>query len=106
MTQAPPDLAGLVRQGRTAMAAPLAERVHACLSVLPLLVEALDYVATRQAQLREIRAELTMAVRELREKVWEAQRTDPNVTYMNANVHRALLRVNQVLDRLDKVLTE
>lgn len=88
------------------MAAPAVERVHACLTVMPKLVDALDRVALYQTELRDVRLDLTTAVRNLREEVWKAQKLHPDVTYRSAQVHAALGRVNLVLDRLDRLIFE
>jgi hypothetical protein len=98
------ELFDLVAEGHAALAAPVFERVSLALAVLPKLVAALDRVALYQHEMREIRSELTLAVRKLREEVWEAQKTHPEVTYRSAKVHAALVRVNEILGKLDRLI--
>lgn len=100
------ELFDLVAEGHAAMAAPAIERVHACLMVMPKLVDALDRVSLYQTELRDVRTDLTTAVRTLREEVWKAQKQHPEVTYRSAQVHAALKKVNEVLDRLDRLIFE
>jgi hypothetical protein len=100
------ELLDLVAEGRAALAAPTIQRVHACLTVLPKLVDALDRVALYQHELRDIRAALTVKVRALREEVWKAQKMHPEVTYRSAQVHRAVQDISVELDRLDRLLYE
>ena len=100
------DLLGLVKEGRQALAAPAFDRVHLALVVLPKLVDALDRVALYQVELRQVRVELTAAVRTLREEVWEAQKQHPQVTYRAAHVQKAMTEVNRILDKLDTMLYE
>jgi hypothetical protein len=73
---------------------------------MPKLVEALDRVSLYQTELRDVRSDLTAAVRQLREEVWKAQKLHPEVTYRSAQVHAALIRVNEILDRLDRLIFE
>lgn len=99
-------LLDLVAEGKHALAAPAFERVHLCLVVLPRLVEALDRVALYQVELRQVRVDLTAAVRHLREEVWAAQKKHPEVTYRVAHVQKAMSDVHAILDRLDRLLYE
>jgi hypothetical protein len=103
-TVADDDLLDLVAEGRAALAAPSIQRVHACLTVLPRLVDALDRVALYQLELREIRQSLTTKVRKLREEVWAAQKMHPEVTYRSAQVQQAIQAIGADLDRLDRLL--
>lgn len=98
------ELLDLVSEGYAALAAPAIERVHACLTVLPRIVEALDRVSRYQTELRDVRSDLTAAVRHLREEVWKAQKVNPEATYRAAHVHAALKKVTEVLDRLDRLI--
>lgn len=98
------ELIDLVSEGRAAMAAPIQGRVSACFEVLPRLVDALDRVATYQTELRQVRSDLTAAVRNLRVEVWKAQKVNPECTYNNANVHAALVKVNEILAKLDRLI--
>lgn len=98
------DLLDLVAEGRSALAAPAIERVHAALTVLPKLVDALDRVALYQVELRQVRVDLTDAVKRLRDEVREAQKMHPEVTYRSAQVRKAMGDVNDILDRLDRLL--
>lgn len=98
------DLFDLVAEGRAALAAPAVERVHACLVVLPKIVEALDRVAMYQLEMRDVRKELTIAIGKLREEVRQAQAMHPEVTYRSAQVRLALVNVTQILDKLDRLI--
>lgn len=98
------ELIDLVSEGRAAMAAPIQSRVSACFEVLPRLVDALDRISLYQTELRHVRSDLTAAVRKLREEVWKAQKVNPDCTYNNANVHAALIKVNEILGKLDRLI--
>lgn len=100
------DLLDLVAEGRAALAAPTIQRVHACLVILPKLVDALDRVAQQQEQLREIRRSLTVKVGKLRSEVHAAQKQHPDVTYRSAHVQRAIREIAEDLNRLDALLAE
>ena len=106
MTPDSPDhrLLDLVERGHYALAAAPVERVHAALTVLPELVSALDRVCQDRHEYRQLRLDLTRAVREFREAVWDVQRQHLHVTYNAAAVQRALDRVNRLLLQLDEVL--
>lgn len=98
------DLLDLLAEGQAALAQPVMSRVSAVLTVAPLLVDALDRVCQYQVELRDTRRELTVAVREFREAVWEAQKAHPEVTYRAAHVQTTLRRVSELLDRLDRLI--
>lgn len=98
------DLFDLVSEGRAALAAPAIERVHACLVVLPKLVDALERVALYQTELKDVRKDLSTAVGTLREEVRKAQELHPEVTYRSAQVRQALNKVTEILDRLDRLI--
>lgn len=98
------DLLDLIAEGRAALAAPSIERVSMALTVLPKLVTALDRVARYQVELRQVRHDLTVAVRKLREEVWAAQKLHPEVTYRSAQIHAALVKVNEILLKLDRLV--
>lgn len=98
------ELLDLVQEGRHALAAPAVERVSNALTVLPKLVDALDRVCAYQTELRDVRGELTVAVRAFREAVWKAQKAHPEVTFHSGDVHKTLMRVSTLLGRLDRLL--
>lgn len=99
-------LLDLVAEGREALAAPAMQRVHACLVVLPKLVDALDRVAQQQEQLREIRRSLTVKVGRLRAEVHAAQKMHPEATYRSGLVQRAIREIADDLNRLDGMLSD
>lgn len=95
----------LVQQGRDAIGARFApDRVTLSLAVIPLLVNALDNIVQRQDRLLSLRLELTLAVKDLRELVYNAQSMHPEITYGNAHIRKALRRLNSVLVDLDREL--
>lgn len=98
------ELCDLVAEGHAALAAPTFQRVSEALTVLPKLVDALDRCCVYQTELRDVRHELTAAVRSFREAVWEAQRQHPGVTFQNGRVHLELSKLNELLSRLDRLL--
>ena len=100
------DLLDLVQEGREALAAPVMQRVHACLVVLPKLVDALDRIAQQQECLREIRKSLTIKVGRLRAEVHAAQKLHPDATYRSAIVQRAIRDIADDLTQLDGILHE
>lgn len=98
------SLVDLLAEGHAALDAPPIARVSNALTVLPRLVEALDRVALYQTELRDVRMQLTEAVKVFREAVWSAQKQHPEVTYKSAQVQKALGDVNVLLDRLDRLI--
>lgn len=106
MRTIPPDLelVDLVAEGQAALAAPTVARVSEALLILPKLVDALDRVCRYQLELRDVRLELTAAVRSFRQAVWEAQRQHPGVTFQNGRVHLELSKMNELLDRIDRLI--
>jgi hypothetical protein len=97
----------LLTRGRQALAEKdFQERSHKALVILPELLSALDYLAKRHLALAEIRVELTLGVRLLREQVWAAQKDGGGYTPManNARIHRAMVNLNSTLDRFEKEL--
>lgn len=98
------ELRDLLVEGHAALDAPAVARVSNALTVLPRLVEALDRVALYQTELRDVRAQLTQAVRTFRDAVLLAQKQHPEVTYKSAQVQKALSEVNMLLDRLDRLI--
>lgn len=86
------------------MSAPIHERVSRTFEVMPRMIDALDRVARYQVELRQVRIDLTTAVRKLREEVWTAQKMHPEVTYRSAQVHAAMQQVNTIIDRLQRLL--
>lgn len=95
------ELHELVSAGNWALAAPPLERVSAALTVLPKLVDALDRMCQRHAELRPLRLELTRAVREFREAVWDVQRRHREVTYDAAAIQKCLHKVDDLLHQLE-----
>lgn len=72
--------------------------------VMPKMVNALDRVSQYQHDLKQVRVDLTAAVRKLREEVWAAQEMHPELTYRAAHVHSALREVNLIIDRLQRLI--
>lgn len=93
-----------LEQGKAALQAPPHERVHAALTVLPLLVADLDRVALYQTELRDVRTELTQLVGEFRRVVWEAMKADPHVTHNGAKVQKAARDIDRLLGRISELL--
>lgn len=98
------ELRLLSQEAREALAAPWHEKVSRAFEVLPKVVSALDRAAEFHEELRAIQAELTAAVRSFRERVWEAQALDPDLHLNNAKVHKALSKLNQIMQRLENLL--
>lgn len=98
------ELNELVGEAQQALAAPTHERVSRCFDVLPRMVDALDRVALYQHELREVRTELTAAVRAMREEVWKAQKIDPDLTFNGAKIAASLGAVKGLLDKLDRLI--
>lgn len=98
------ELAELVSEARSAMAAPAHARVSLMFEVMPKMVNALDRVSQYQHDLKQVRVDLTAAVRKLREEVWEAQKQHPELTYRAAHVHAAMREVNVIIDRLQRLI--
>lgn len=98
------ELRLLAQEAREALAAPWNEKVSRAFEVLPKVVSALDRAAEFHADLRSIQAELTTALRAFRERVWEAQALEPNLHVNNAHIHKALSKVNQIVQRLETLL--
>lgn len=98
------ELDELVSEAREALAAPTHERVSRCFDVLPRLTDALDQVCLYQQELRDTRAQLTHAVRTMREEVWRAQKVDPALTFNGAKIAAALGDIRTLLERLDRLI--
>lgn len=94
-----------VAEGKAALTANPVNRVAQCLKVLPVLLAQLDRVVIYQTELRDVRLELTERVRSFRNAVWEAQRQHPEVTYKAAQVQAELKKLTELMDRLDRLLT-
>lgn len=99
------DLDELVTEARTAMAAPVHERVSRCFDVLPRMLAALDHVALYRIEVVDTRDLLTTHVRKLREAIWEAQRKHPEVTYNSGPIQREMVAIRELLDRLERLLS-
>lgn len=100
----PSNIFELVSEARYALAQPHHLRAAACILVMPRLIDALDQVSLLEFELTRVRVELTKAVRELRERVAEAQRTHFGRAAAERQVYDAVLAVNACLDRLDEIL--
>lgn len=98
------ELCDLLAEGKAALRSSPIERVHNALTVLPRLVDALDRCCIYQTELRDVRKELTVAVRALRTEIWAAQRMHPEVTYGAAQIQRHMTRLLELLDRADRLL--
>mgnify|MGYP003503739919 FL=1 len=94
----------MLAEGKAALRSHTFERVSNALTVLPKLVNALDRVALYQVELRDVRKELTKAVRALRTAIWAAQRMHPEITYGGANVQKHMTHLLELLDRADRLL--
>lgn len=93
-----------LEQGRAALDAEPHERVHMALTVLPLLVADLDRVAMYQAELRDVRKELTRLVGDFRRIVWDQMRTDPCATHNGAAIQKAAREIDRLLGRISELL--
>jgi len=98
------ELRAHLEQGRAALSAPSHERVHAALTVLPLLVADLDRVALYQTELKDVRAELTRLVGDFRRIVWDQMRVDPDATHSGAAVQKAAREIDRLLGRISELL--
>jgi hypothetical protein len=78
--------------------------VSNALTVLPKLVAALDRCCLYQTELRDVRRDLTSAMRGLRQEIWTAQRTDPSVTFRAAHIQKHLAYMLELIDRVDRLL--
>lgn len=100
----PRNIGQLVSDARHALAMPYHLRPGACLAVMPELIHALDQVSLLEFELSRIRIDLTKAVRELRDRIAEANRTFFKQAEAERHVYNAVLAVNDCLDRLDEIL--
>lgn len=98
------ELCDLLAEGKAALRSSPFERVSNCLTVLPKLVVALDRVSLYQTELRDVRAELTKAMRGLREEIWTAQKTEPGSTYRRAHIQKHLARMLELIDTADRLI--
>lgn len=89
-----------LEQGRAALAADPVDRVHAALTVLPLLVEDLNRLCAQDASLRELRADLLEKVTDFRVLVRQVQGEHPEVTFKSGHVQRAARELDAVLGKL------
>lgn len=102
----PPNWMQLVTDARTALALPYQQKCAECVRVMPALIEALEQVGTLEYELVAIRVNLTKAVRELRDRIAEANRTFFKSAQAERHVYDAVLAVNDCLDRLDELLVQ
>ena len=93
-----------LEQGKAALQAPPRERVHAALTVLPLLLADLDRVCLYKTELRDIRVELTSKVGEFRRLVTGLQRTDPRITLNAGAVQKSAHEIDRLLGRISELL--
>lgn len=100
------NLFDLISEARHALALPYHQRAAECLRVLPSLIDALEQVALLEYELVAIRVNLTKAVRELRDRITEANRTFFKQAAAERHVYDAVLAVNDCLDRLDELLVQ
>lgn len=100
------ELYELVTEGRTALAAPVFARVSATLDVFPRMLDALDRLSRSTEALHAVRVDLTIAVHQMREEVWKAQKEHPEVTYRAAHVHATARHIGEIIDRLEAILHE
>ena len=98
------ELCDLLAEGKAALTSSPFERVSNALTVLPKLVGALDRVCRYQTELRDVRAELTIAMRGLRTEIWAAQRINPDDNYRGAHVQKHLTHMLELIDRADRLL--
>ena len=98
------DLRRHLEQGKAALKAPARERVHAALTVLPLLVADLDRVALYRTELLDVRAELTRLVGDFRRVVWDAMKADPGATHNGAAIQKAAREIDRLLGRISELL--
>lgn len=98
------ELCALLVEGKAALTANPFERVSLALTVLPNLVSALDRVCRYQTELRDVRAELTVAMRGLRTEIWSAQRIDPSTTFRGAHIQKHFTTMLALIDRADRLL--
>lgn len=98
------ELCDLLAEGKAALQSSPIERVSNALTVLPKLVNALDRVALYQVGLRDVRKDLTKAVRALRSEIWASQRMHPEVTYGAGRIQSHLTHLLELLDRADRLL--
>lgn len=100
----PPNLLELVSDARHALALPYQMRAAECLRIMPELIHALDQVSLLEFELTRVRVDLTRAVRILRERIAEANRTFFKQAAAERHVYDAVLAVNDCLDRLDEII--
>lgn len=93
-----------LEQGKAALDAPAHERVHAALTVLPLLVADLDRVALYQTELTDVKSELTRLVGDFRNVVWEQMRVNPDATHNGAAIQKAAREIDRLLGRISELL--
>ena len=100
------ELYELVTEGRAALAAPTFQRASMAFDVLPKLVDTLDRLSQHTDSLKAIRLDLTIAVHQMREEVWAAQRQHPEVTYRAAHIHATMKHISNIIDRLEAIINE
>lgn len=88
------DIAELVEDGRRALRAKASERASECVRILPKLIFALEHVAAREAELREVQEDLSDAVSLIRDKLKEDGALEPD----------AARRVNEILDKIERAI--
>lgn len=98
-----PELDALLAEAHEALDDKTTGRVHRTLIVFPKVVNALDRVALYQTELRDARAALTVAVRGMREAVWDARRADKNYPVGGAHIERYMRDITALLDRIDRL---
>ena len=100
------ELYDLVTEGRSALAAPTFEKVSATLDVFPRMLDALDRLSRHTEALRAVRTDLTIAVHQFREEVWNVQKAHPEVTYRAAHIHASTRHISAIIDRLEAIINE
>lgn len=98
------ELDDLLAEARLAANDRTVARVSRTLDVFPRVVVALDRVVLYRRELRDSREELTVAVRRMREAVWQLQKADPSVTLGAAHIEREVHVIRRLLDRIDRLL--
>lgn len=98
------ELCDLLAEGKAALRSSPIERVSNALTVLPRLVDALDRCCLYQTELRDVRKELTVAMRALRTEIWAAQRVHPDLTFRGGHVQKHLAHLLELLDRAERLL--
>ncbi len=98
------ELEALLVEYRESQKLPPGPKTAAAVLLAPRLAEHLDRVCRYHPELRDTRVEMVGTMIRLRQAVTKAQRIHPEVTYNNAEVNKALLQVEHLAARVQRLI--